>query len=571
MDSLRVEEYIAGVQSGAIVACHWVKLAVQRHLADLRDGAARGLVFDVEAATHVIKFFHVFLKHSKGEWGKGGPNNGPQPVRLEPWEQFLLWVIFGWKRADGTRRFRTAYLEVARKNGKSLIGSGVALYLLTADSEPSAEIFVAATKIDQAKIVWTESARMCRKSPLLMKRLQIFGDSNPKASACNISMPSTGSKFEPLGSDASTTDGLNIHGVVADEIHAWRNRDLWDKLETATGARRQPLIFAITTAGFDRASLCWELNEYAKKILSGGVPDDSFFACVFTLDDGDDWTDERNWIKANPNIDISKKRSDLREKCERAKNMPAAVNSFLRLELNMWTQSSVKWIPWDDWNQCGHVVEWDKLIGRRCYSGLDLSSTLDITAHVLVFPPDNDVDPYIVLPRFWIPEDNLHQRVHDDRVPYDQWVKMGYMMATPGNSIDYDWIFADIDDDAKDYDLIEVAFDRWGAARVVNVLQERGLRMVEFGQGFASMSPPMRELERLIRSHRIEHGNNPVLRWMADNLVANEDPAGNIKPDKAKSTERIDGMVALIMALDRAIRHQSDGQSVYSTRGLVGV
>ena len=560
IDGFHVHEYVRGVRSGEIVTGHWVKTAVERHVNDLRNGQARGLYFDEEAAMEVLEFFSL-LQHSKGKWAG-------TPIVLEPWEQFCLWVIFGWKKADGTRRFRTAYLEIARKNGKSTLAAGVGLYLLLADHEKGAEVYSAATKLDQAKITWLEAARMARKSPMLAKRVMIFGDKNPKASACNINIPNTASKFEPLGSDANTTDGLNVHGVLFDEVHAHRNGELWDVLETATGAREQPLMFSTTTAGFDRATLCWQLNEHAQKVLDGAQEDDSFFGIIWTLDKEDSWEDEACWIKANPNLGVSKQIDDLREKAERAKQMPSRLNAFLRLELNVWTQSSVKWVPWEDWNLCGHAVDWTKLIGRRCYSGLDLSSTLDVTAHVLVFPPDNEADPYIVLPRFWIPGDNIAQRVHDDRVPYDQWVRTGYVMATPGNVIDYEWIFADIDDDAHDYDLIEVAFDRWGAARVANVLQEKGLTMVEFGQGFASMSPPMRELERLIRSHRIEHGNNPVLRWMADNLVANEDPAGNIKPDKAHSTERIDGMVALIMALDRAMRHQGDGKSVYEGRGI---
>ena len=563
IDGFAVHDYVRGVRAGTIVACHWVKQAVERHVRDLRDGKSRGLYFDEAAAMRVLEFFSL-LTHSKGKWAG-------TPIVLEPWEQFLLWVIFGWLKANGTRRFKTAYVEIARKNGKSTLAAGVGLYLMMADGEQGAEIYSAATKLDQAKITWIEAARMARRSPMLARRVNIFGDKNPKASACSISIPNTASKFEPLGSDANTTDGLNVHGAIVDEIHAHKNGELWDVLETATGAREQPLMFGVTTAGFDRASLCFQLNEHTQKVLDGAIEDDAFFGIIFTLDKDDDWEDESNWIKANPNLGVSKKLADLREKAERAKQMPSRLNAFLRLELNIWTQASVKWVPWDDWNQCGHPVEWDKLLGRRCYSGLDLSSTLDITAHVLVFPPDNDTDPYIVLTRFWIPADNIHQRVHDDRVPYDYWVKAGWVMSTPGNVIDYEWIFADIDDDAKNYDLVEVAFDRWGAARVVNVLQEKGLTMVEFGQGYASMSPPMRELERLIRSHRIEHGNNPVLKWMADNLVATEDPAGNIKPDKAKSTERIDGMVALIMALDRAMRQPGGAKSVYETRGLIGV
>jgi len=545
------EKYIGDVMGQRVVACHWVQAACRRHVADLRDGPGRGLRFDEEAAIKVLKFFSI-LKHSKGEWAG-------QPLRLEPWQQFLIWALFGWKREDGTRRFRTAYIEVARKNGKSTLGAGIGLYLFAADGEPGAEVYSAATKRDQARITHSEAMRMVRASPMLSKRVKPFKD--------NLNVPNTASKYEPLGADADTMDGLNVHGAIIDEVHAHKTRETWDVLDTATGARRQPLLFGITTAGFDRQSLCWQLNEYSKKVLDGIIEDDSFFGLVYTLDEKDDWQDETTWIKANPNLGVSKKLDDLRRKAARAKEMPAALNSFLRLELNIWTQSETKWMAMEHWRQCGQRVSEEALQGRKCFAGLDLSSTIDLTALVLVFAPVKTGDPYVVVPRFWIPEENLKQRVHDDRVPYDAWLRAGYLMATPGNVIDYDFIFFQIAADMKRFQIAECAFDRWGAARVVNVLQNMGLTCVEFGQGFASMSPPMKELERLTLSHQIAHGNNPVLMWMADNVVAAEDPAGNIKPDKSKSREKIDGIVALIMGLDRAMRHQG-AESVYETRGI---
>jgi phage terminase large subunit-like protein len=548
----KADQYVADVLAGRVVACHWIKQACQRHLDDLQDAAARGLTFDRSEAEHVLKFFSI-LKHSKGEWAN-------KPIELEPWQQFMLWTLFGWKRADGTRRFRTAYIEVARKNGKSTIGAGVGLYLMTADGESGAEIYAAATKRDQARITHSEAIRMVRSSPMLKKRIKIFRD--------NLNIEGTASKFEPLGADSDTMDGLNIHGAIVDEIHAHKTRDVWDKLDTGTGARRQPLMFGITTAGYDRQSLCWTLNEYTKKILDRVVEDDSFFGLIFTLDDGDDWQDETTWIKANPNLGVSKKLDDLRRKAERAKEMPSAQNSFLRLELNVWTQSETKWMPIEHWRQCGVPLDYSKLAGRKCYAGLDLSSTSDLTAWVLVFPPLPGEDVYLVLPRFWIPEDNLQKRVHDDRVPYDVWLRGGFLNATPGNVIDYDYIFGQVERDAKEFKIEEIAFDRWGAARVINVLQSKGLTCVEFGQGFASMSPPMKELERLVMSHKIAHGNNPVLNWMADNVVINLDAAGNIKPDKEKSREKIDGIVAMVMGLDRAMRNNGAVLSVYEGRGV---
>src|SRR5512139_2470424 len=289
------EQYIDDVVAGRVSACHWVQQAAQRHIDDLEHGAERGLHFDQDAAEHVLKFFTI-LRHSKGEWAG-------RLIELEPWQQFLLWTLFGWKRADGTRRFRTAYIEVARKNGKSTMGAGIGLYLLAADGEPGAEIYSAATKRDQARITHLEAVRMVRSSPMLKRRIRTFRD--------NLNIEGTASKFEPLGADADTTDGLNIHGAIVDEIHAHKTREMWDRLDTATGARRQPLMFGITTAGYDRQSLCWTLNEYSKKVLDRVIDDDTFFGLIYTLDEGDDWQDEKTWIKANPNLNVSKKIDDL--------------------------------------------------------------------------------------------------------------------------------------------------------------------------------------------------------------------------------------------------------------------
>ncbi len=553
------ERYIENVMSGKIVVCRWVKLAVERHLHDLEHGHERGLRFDPASAQHVIDFFQ-FLRHSKGEWAG-------QVVKLEDWQEFIIWVVFGWLREDGTRRFRTSYEEVARKNGKSTIAAGVGLYLLAGDGEEGAEVYTAATKRDQARITHAEAIRMVKRSPSLRKRIRTFKD--------NLNIEGTASKMEPLGRDVDSMDGLNVHGGIIDELHAHKTRDLWDILETATGSRRQPLMFSITTAGFNRASICYQMNEYVKKILEGfsnemGFHDDSFFGIIFTLDEGDDWEDESVWIKSNPNLNISKKLDNMREKAHKAKGMPSALNAFLRLELNLWTQSETKWVPREHWDACGKGVDATGLRGSTVYGGLDLSSTTDISAFLLVIPPESIEDDYQVLCRFWCPDEAIHERTKRDRVPYEAWVRQGFMTATPGNVIDYDYILAQIDEDAQAYDLKEIAFDRWGSTKVIQEIEERELTCVQFGQGYASMSPPMKDLEKLILGHKINHGNNPVLNWMADNLVALQDPAGNIKPDKERSLERIDGMVALIMALSRAIVH-NDGGSVYEERGIVSL
>jgi phage terminase large subunit-like protein len=552
------QRYIEDVLAGRVTVCHWVRQAVLRHVHDLETGDQRGLSFDESAGQHVIDFFQ-FLKHSKGEWAG-------QTVKLEDWQQFILWALFGWKREDHSRRFRTAYLEVARKNGKSTLAAGIGLYLMVGDGEPGAEVYAAATKKDQAKITHSEATRMVQASPFLRKRVKVFRD--------NLHIEGTASKFEPLGADADTLDGLNLHGAIVDELHAHKTRDVWDKLETATSARRQPLMFAITTAGFDRESICYKQHDYAERALDNfgrpesGLQDDSFFGIIFTLDKDDDWEKEGNWIKANPNLNVSKKLDNLQEKARKAKEMPSALNAFLRLELDIWTQSETKWVPRDHWDQCGKAVDANGLRGRTVYGGLDLSSTTDITALILISPPQGADDDYQVLCRFWIPEEAMEIRSKRDRVPYDAWVRQGYITATPGNVIDYDYILSQVDEDAQQYDLQEIAFDRWGATKVIQEIEERGLTCVQFGQGYASMSAPMKELEKLILSHKLAHGNNPVLTWMADNLISSVDPAGNIKPDKEKSREKIDGMVAAIMALDRAIRHGGSG-SVYDQRGIL--
>lgn len=557
------ERYVDDVLAGRQVACKWVRLACERHRRDLENGIERGLRFDEPTAKTAIAFFRL-LKHSKGEWAG-------RPLALEPWEQFAVWSLFGWKREDGTRRFRTSYLEVARKNGKTTLAAGIGLYLMLADGEPGAEVYSVATKRDQARISHSESTRMAKSSPQLRRMVTIFKD--------NIHILNTASKFEPLGADSDTMDGLNVHGAIVDEVHAHKTRDTWDVIETATGSRRQPLMFAITTSGYDRQSLCFQQHEYTEKVLEGVIQDDSWFGIIYTLDKvpdangnlvDEDWNDEQLWIKSNPNLGVSKKLDDMQRKAARAREMPAALNAFLRLELDIWTQAETKWINLEHWRQCGKAVEADGLRGRTCYGGLDLSSNVDISAWLLVFPPQDDDDDYQILCRFWIPEEAMVERARRDRVPYPAWVRQGYITATPGNVIDYDFIEAQIDADAQAYDIQEVAFDRWGATKIQTDLMEKGGEdwLVQFGQGYVSMSPPMKELERLILEHKLAHGNNPVLTWMANNLVVRQDPAGNLKPDKEKSTEKIDGIVALLMGLDRALRHEEPKKSLYEDRGL---
>lgn len=883
-----VDAYAEAVVSGKVVAGELIRLACERHLRDLKTCKTRGLYFDYDAADHALEFFR-FLRHSKGEWAGC-------VFQLEPWQQFIVGSIFGWMRADGTRRFRTAFIECPRKQGKSTLAAGVGLYLFVADGEPGAEIYSAAplaldtpvctlegwkklgdikvgdkvfnengeqatvtylspivqrktykltfddgseiiatdnhlwtlekrytprkgasqkyktvtvtteeiartvnfggrpryrikvtkplqfdeknlpidpyvlgvwlgdgrnnrgaivcengdaeiireieqrgynfsrhysakpnltygtvlglrtklrelglldnkhipdlykrasigqrmdllrglmdtdgtitqrgecrfcncserlandvyelvlglgfkahirkaptanggtawivsfkaykerpvfnlrrkqqrqlaksniktqyrwivdirqidpvparcievdspshlflvgktliathnTKRDQAKIVWDEAANMVKRSPALAKRIKVY------PGKANMHILESRAKFEPLGADADTLDGLNIHGAIIDELHAHKTRAVWDVLETATGARRQPLVFTITTAGTDQASVCYEIHDYAVQLLKGTISDDSFFAYIATIDEGDDWTDPKVWEKANPNLGVSVKIDDLKRKCEKAKKIPAAQNAFLRYHLNVWTQQVDRWIDLSLWDEQGKIIVEEELRGRVCYGGLDLSSVSDITAWVLVFPHEDDPETVDVLARFWVPEARLHDDQNRYRDQYRVWAQQGYLQVTPGDAIDYGFIKAQILKDAQTFRLVDLNIDRLFQAHQLAVeLMDEGLTVVGMGQGFASMAAPMKEFERRLLAHKIRHGGNPVLRWMADNVAVKQDAAGNLKPDKASSQGKIDGIVALVMALDRAMRHEKTKQSVYEERGIV--
>jgi len=555
------ERYVDEVLSGKQVACRWVRLACERHRNDLERGRERGIYFDVNAARVAIAFFSV-LRHWKGEWGG-------RPIQLEPAQQFWIASLFGWKRTDGTRRFRTGYLEVGRKNAKTTTAAGIGLFLAFVEGEPGAEVYSAATKRDQAKIVFNDAKQMVKASPQLKQIITPFAN--------NLHALGSGSKFEPLSSDYNSLDGLNVHAAIADELHAWPDPALWGVIKTGTGARKQPLMLAITTAGVNQEGICYSQREYLTRILRGIIEDDGFWGLIYTIDtkkdwpdleQDDDWQDEANWVKANPLLGVSKKLSTMRQDALEAAAKPLELNQFLRWHLNVWTQAVTRWINPIRWAACGAgAIDEEDLAGARCYAGLDLSSVNDLSALVLVFPPDED-ELYRVVCRFWLPAENMVERVRRDQVPYDVWARLGFIKLTPGNVIDYSFIEAEIKTVADRFELVEIGFDRWGSTQMMQNLQAMGGDewVVPIGQGFASMSPPMKELERLYLDGKLAHGNNPVLNWMADNLVAVADPAGNIKPDKAKSRERIDGMVALIMGVDRAVRQMD--YSKYEDEGL---
>lgn len=509
--------------------------------------------FDEKAAVVAVAFFEKLLRHVKGEWSG-------EAFKLQRWQQQLVRELFGWKQQDGSRRFRRAYIEIPRKNGKSTLAAGIGLFLLFADNEPGAEIYSAAADRDQAAIVFDVAKTMVESSPQLQRISDVFKRS--------IVVPGTRSSYKVLSADAFTKHGLNAHGVVFDELHAQPTRELWDVLTTSMGARRQPMFVAITTAGFDRESICWEQHEYARQVLAGIIDDPTFFAFIAAADDADDWTAQETWAKANPGLGVTVKLDYLQAECRRAQQTPAYQNTFRRLHLNQWTQQSVRWLDLAAWDACAMPVVADDLVGRPCYGGLDLATTVDVAAFVLVFPPVDEGEPFQVLPYFWIPGHNVVEKGRQNRVSYDGWVRAGLLTATEGTAIEYEMIRATIEKLGERFNIREIAFDRWGAIQMTQQLEGAGFTVVAMGQGFASMAAPTKELLRLVTTKQLAHGGNPVLRWMADNMIVQQDPAGNVKPDKGKSTAKIDGIVALIMALDRATRHGATKPSVYDARDM---
>jgi phage terminase large subunit-like protein len=461
---------------------------------------------------------------------------------------------------DGMRQYRTAYVEIPRKNGKSELAAGIALYLLFADGEEGAEVYGAAGDREQAGIVYHVASTMVKRSPVLARRCKVI-DSQKR-----IVIEKSASFYRAIPADAAGSHGFNASGIIVDEVHVQPNRELWDVLTLSTGARRQPLTFAITTAGYDRNSLCYELHDYALKVLNGVIQDPTFFAYIRSAPEAADWTDEKVWFECNPALGDFRSLSEMRQMCRRAQETPALENNFRRFYLNQWVRQEIRWLPLERWDACAGTIDIAGLRGKTCYAGLDLASTTDIAALVLVFPDDDG--SFDVLPFFWVPAENILERVRRDRVPYDVWARQGLIIPTEGNVIDYKAILVKLDELAQLFDIREVGYDRWGMTQLSQDLLDAGLEVVPIGQGFAGMSPPTKELLNLVLAKRLRHGGNPVLRWMADNMVVKTDPAGNIKPDKSKSTEKIDGMVALIMALDRATR-QGNQRSVYDDRGLL--
>ena len=533
-----LDQYVADVLAGRIVTGELVRLACERHRDDRKD---KRFVWNEEKAQHACQHFHT-LRHYKGKWAG-------EHFELAPWQIFIVGSLFGWYRPDGTRRYREAYIEIARKNGKTLLAAGIGAYLFLRDGEAGSEVYCVATKEEQAKLVWRDARFMIEAAPYLNR--------NTKAKHNTLETRDGKCLFRPLGRDSKTQDGLNPHGAIGDEMHAWPDSGMYDVIRSAFGARSQPMFVNITTAGPRRECFCFDHRQHCVNVLKGrkaGYDDDTIFAFIAALDDDDDPFDEANWVKANPNLDVSVGREYLRDCAKRAKLKPSEKNNFLTKNLNVWVDSSSTWLHMDRWDACLTSTNWDGKAGFRCYGGLDLASSTDFAAFALLFPEGNG---YSVKLRLWLPEETLsdNNKLRDRRALelIRKWRDDGWVSTTPGDWIDYEVIQRDILEDASRFSIAEIGFDPHNAGNLPQKLVENNVPCVGITQGHRTLGAPTKEFERMILSREIHHDGNPVLRWMLGNVVLIQDMYGNNRPDKRKSHEKIDGVVACLMALQRAM------------------
>ncbi len=536
--------------SGEVAAGKLVKLACERHLRDLERQGTKGFPYHWEPSRgRSLDAFCGLLRQYTGEWAG-------QPLTLAPFQQFVAYSIFAWVDSGGLRRFKTAVMRVPRKNGKTTFSAGVALYLLSLDGEPGAQIFAAATKRDQARLVFRDACKMLRKAhPKVRSRFV------EKVSL--LEFPSTDSRFEPLSADSDKLDGLNPHAAICDETHAWPSRDLWDVLQSGMGARRQPLMLDISTAGNNTTSFAYETHKRAEDVLQGTKPDDAFFAYIAMADPEDltDWENPLVWEKANPGYLTIKPKHYFETEAAKVRATPSALTDFLTKQLNIWANAAERWLDPNDW-QAGNCPGLAKALeGKKCHGALDLGKVNDLSAFALVFPPAEvdsaiGVRKYAVLVWHWCPGDDIQTRSREHRVPYDAWERGKFIEKMPGNTTDFALIRQRVTDICPKYQVQDIAFDRMFAGETVQGLQDAGIVMVEFGQGFLSMAGPTSEFERLVLSGDLLHEDNPLLAWEAGNVCCEVDAAGNIKPSKKKSREKIDGIVSGIMALGRNMAHE---------------
>lgn len=566
------QRYIEGVSSGRVIACRWVKAAVARHVDDLLKEGTDGFpyYFDEAAAARAVDFLEQ-LSHTKGTWAStyGGRD---AKIHLEDWEQFFVAEIHGWRHAEtGLRRFTRAYLEVPRKNGKTTLGAGLGNFAFFADRprEIGPEIYFAATKQEQAAIAWREAKAQIKKNPALARRAK------PYESKQVIVQPGDeAARMRPLGRDSDTEDGLSPSFALVDEYHAHPDSTLLDVIESGMGAREQPLTVIITTAGLDKTGPCFnQEHRLAEQILEGSINPrpENFFVIIYTLDEGDNYADEDVWSKANPNLGISVKPEHLRSRVQIAQAVPAKQNEVKTKNFNIWTQAATRWITDERWMLCAGKVDELALEGRHCFLGLDLSSTTDLTAIVLAFRPLLPGEPWVILPRFFMPDENLLEAENRDKVPYTQWAETELVIPTPGNVVDYDYVEQEIRLLGQRFIIDEIVYDPWKAQEIVNHLSPE-FTMVQCAQRYNPMALYSDTFEKKVLGREIAHGGNPVLRWMMACTEVKTDRQGNIMPMKPRrdtNGKRIDGIVATIMALGRGNVLAESGDSIYETRGLI--
>lgn len=545
--ALRAREYAQRVVDGRETAGRYERLACVRFLRDLARAGADGFpyVFDEAAGARACVFLEL-LPHIKGQWARpvyvdGRLQHGR--LKLEDWQVFEVIQIFGWKHRDtGLRRFRRAYEEVARKNAKSTKAAGILLYMLVADAEPGAHVYSAATTGEQAREVFDVARNMATR---LHEFLARFGVDVGKH---DITVPESASSCRPLNAEGSTLDGLNIHCAVVDELHAHKTRAVYDVLDSATGARSQPLILMITTAGSDRAGICYEQRGYTIKVLEGVVEDDTWFGVIFTLDESDDWRDPKVWRKANPNLGVSVLVDDLEAAAKKAIATPSAQGGFLTKRMNVWVNADSAWMDMQAWDRCAdRALTVERLAHLPCVVALDLASKIDVAAKVRIFH-DAEADRYYLIPTFWLPERAVETGANSQ---YDGWRRSGHLQVSDGEVIDFDLIEDDLRADARTLQMLEVPFDPWQATQLSTHMLDEGLPMVEYRQTVQNMSEPMKQFEALVLAGKLIHDGNPMMTWMISNVVCHRDAKDNIYPRKERHENKIDGPVAAIMAIGR--------------------
>ena len=527
----------------------------KNQLLDLKTIDWKVYYWDEEKASRIIDFAKRYIRHVKGK-------SGGKAFEFSLWQERILRTFFGWIRiSDDCRRFRTLYIEVPRKNGKSFIASIVALYLLFADKEAGAEIYSAATDERQARIVFRSAVAMLNKAPKLRKRCKVTKKAIEK-------IPFDDSFYTPLSAEAYTKDGLNASGIIFDELHAQPTRDLYDVLRTSQGAREQPVELNITTAGKSLTGIGYDVHLYAEKVRDGVVEDPAFLPVIYAIKDGEDWKDLKVIKRCNPGYGISVKPDFLESELRRAINEPSYAPTFQRLYLNKWVGSGSAWMSADFWKGLAEDYTWADLLGMPCWLALDLSKRTDLSAATLFFPTQ-DLKGGKSLTKFWMPSDRLEDKEKDDRAPYQRWVDQGLITLTDGDVIDLDFIVEEVQQLYQDYDIKEGVIDPWSSTAVTTRLQKEEIELIEFRQGWKSMSPAMKDLEAMFRSRKYAHDGNPVMSWMMSNLKVKTDDKENMQPDKRSSTSRIDGPVSLIMAGGRAFAAVNDPDNIYDTEGFI--